>query len=404
MIYEPVDIKIFKEKAQLWASSFSTVCIFNSNDFKDSFGSISLLIAVGKKTDFHSKGTLDYNSLQAFVDLNEEEIIPGYLSYDLNAYFFVPDSILTFEGNLVSIKSNSPDLIIKQIEETSINIQHVDFKGTVKARTSRFEYGYAFKKLKEHILRGDIYEVNLCQEFYAENAFLNSFAAYTELNKISPTPFSCFLKTDDLAIISASPERFLARKGEKLISQPIKGTAPRGKTEEEDALIVERLKANPKEISENIMIVDLVRNDLTLSAKPGTVKVEELLGVYSFKQVHQLISTVSCVARPGLKSTEAIEKTFPPGSMTGAPKLNAMKLIGQYEKSKRGLYAGSVGYFKGKDEFDFNVIIRTLIYNSKTGYLSYHVGGAVTGLAEEEEEYQECLLKASAINNILSNR
>lgn len=404
MIYEPSDIDTFKEKAQLWASSFSSVCIFNSNNFKDPFGSISLMIAVGKKSDFDSNGVVDFDSLQAFIDSNDEDIIPGYLSYDLNAYFFIPTSILTFEENLVTIKSDDPSFLLEQIEATALTTQHVDFKGNVNARMSRTEYGYAFNKLKEHILRGDIYEVNLCQEFYVEDATLNSFAAYTQLNKISPTPFSCFFKHDDLAIISASPERFLARKGKKLISQPIKGTAARGKTQEEDDSIIKRLRTNPKEISENVMIVDLVRNDLTISAEPGTVKVEELLGVYSFNQVHQLISTISCVTKSELNSTEAINNTFPPGSMTGAPKISAMKLINQFEKSDRGLYAGSIGYFKGKDEFDFNVIIRTLIYNSRNGFLSYHVGGAVTGLANEEEEYQECLLKASAINNILSQK
>jgi len=404
VIYEPSDIDTFKEKAQLWASSFSSVCIFNSNNFKDPFGSISLMIAVGKKSDFDSNGVVDFDSLQAFIDSNDEDIIPGYLSYDLNAYFFIPTSILTFEENLVTIKSDDPSFLLEQIEATALTTQHVDFKGNVNARMSRTEYGYAFNKLKEHILRGDIYEVNLCQEFYVEDATLNSFAAYTQLNKISPTPFSCFFKHDDLAIISASPERFLARKGKKLISQPIKGTAARGKTQEEDDSIIKRLRTNPKEISENVMIVDLVRNDLTISAEPGTVKVEELLGVYSFNQVHQLISTISCVTKSELNSTEAINNTFPPGSMTGAPKISAMKLINQFEKSDRGLYAGSIGYFKGKDEFDFNVIIRTLIYNSRNGFLSYHVGGAVTGLANEEEEYQECLLKASAINNILSQK
>lgn len=402
MIYEPVHIDTFKEKAQLWASSFSTVCIFNSNEFKDPFGSISLLIAVGKQAEFKSNGIVDFEALQGFIDRNDEKIIPGYLTYDLEAYFFIPECLISFERSAVTITADDPERIIQEIEATAVKYDDLGFKGEVKVRMSRAEYGHAFNKMKDHIVRGDIYEVNLCQEFYTEDAHLNGFIAYRELNRISPTPFSCFFKHDDLSIISASPERFLAKKGNKIISQPIKGTAPRGKTQGEDDQIIKTLRTNPKEISENIMIVDLVRNDLTISAQPGTVKVDELLGVYSFNQVHQLISTISCIAKPGLGSMEAIKNTFPPGSMTGAPKISAMKLIDQYEKSKRGLYAGSIGYFNGKNEFDFNVVIRTLIYDSKKETLSFHVGGAVTLLANEEEEYQECLLKASAINQILT--
>lgn len=402
MIYEPSYFNLFKEKAQLWASSFSTVCILNSNDYKDPFGAISLMIAVGKKSDFKSEALQNFETLQNFINQHREEIIPGYLSYDLNAYFFVPEYLLIFEGNNVKITAHNPYTLIDEIETISLNQERIDFKGVIQSRMSREEYSNAFKKLQEHIFSGDIYEVNLCQEFYSENATLNCFAAYKELISISPTPFSCFFKHESTIVISASPERFLCKKGNKLISQPIKGTAPRGDTLEEDKKIKEKLKSDPKEISENIMIVDLVRNDLTISAEPGTVKVEELLGLYSFKQVHQLISTISCTLKSGLAVTEAIQNAFPPGSMTGAPKISAMNLVKQYEKGNRGLYAGSIGYFNGKNEFDFNVIIRTIIYNPITRYLSFHVGGAITAHANEEDEYQECLLKASAINKLLS--
>lgn len=402
MIYEPSNIVLFKEKAQVWASSFSTVCIFDSNNYNDPFGSISLMIAVGDTSEFQSDNLQSFGSLQDFINQHSEEIIPGYLTYDLKAYFFVPEYLLTFEKSKVKIKATDPLSIISAIELIEIKKETINFQGTIKNRMSRQEYGIAFQKLQEHIHKGDIYEINLCQEFYSEDAKLNCFAAYKELNFISPTPFSCFLKHDNNFIISASPERFLSKRGERLISQPIKGTAPRGKTPEEDNEIKNRLKNDPKEISENIMIVDLVRNDLTRSAKAGTVKVEELLGVYSFKQVHQLISTISCIIKPEVEATTAIQNTFPPGSMTGAPKISAMNLIDQYEKGSRGLYAGSIGYFNGRNEFDFNVVIRTLVYNAKTNYLSFHVGGAITAYANENDEYQECLLKASAINKLLS--
>lgn len=402
MVYEPNDINLFKEKARLWASSFSTVCIMDSNGYSDPYGSFALRIAIGEKDRYQSNDHEKIKELEHFIDRYPNTFIPGYFSYDRHIFFFVPKILLDITEKTVIIDAADPNSVIQKIEETPIKYQKVNFQGKIQPCMSRDDYRNAFNALRKHILRGDIYEVNLCQEFYAENARLHPFAAYIELNAISPTPFSCFFKYDDTSLISASPERFLYHNHNTIISQPIKGTAPRGKTPYEDKAIVEKLKNSPKEQSENIMIVDLVRNDLTASAQPGTVTVKELLGVYSFKQVHQLISTVSCKAKSGIDSTNIIANTFPPGSMTGAPKLRAMELIEKYEKSKRGIYSGSIGYFEGKGKFDFNVVIRTLIYNTKENYLSFHVGGAVTAQSIEEDEYNECLLKASAIRQMLS--
>jgi para-aminobenzoate synthetase component 1 len=262
---------------------------------------------------------------------------------------------------------------------------------------SKPEYLEAFSKLKTHIQRGDIYEVNLCQEFYAEGATIDPLLTYRELNRVSPTPFSTFFKIRDRYILSASPERFLAKRGETLVSQPIKGTAPRGRSPEEDSRIIKELRNNPKEIAENVMIVDLVRNDMTRSAKPGTVAAENKLEVKSYQQVHQLVSTVTCTKNPCISDIEAIKNIFPPGSMTGAPKISAMRLCDSYEASRRGVYSGTVGYFAPNGDFDFNVIIRTILYNKTQKYLSFHTGGAITYSAEAEKEYAECLLKAGAI-------
>lgn len=402
MVYEPDDIYAFKEKARFWASSFSTVCIMDSNGYPDPYGSLSFRIAVGEKYRYQSSGKESIHKLQSFLDEHHENFIPGYFSYDQDTFFFVPETVLTINCNAVEVEAKNPDEVIRAIETTQVEYQGASFKGKIQSRMSRDEYRDAFNSLKKHILRGDIYEVNLCQEFYADDAKLNPLEAYIELNAVSPTPFSCFFKHDEIAIMSASPERFLCRDKDLVISQPIKGTAPRGRTEAEDQNIIEKLKSSPKERSENIMIVDLVRNDLTISAEPGTVKVEELLGLYSFKQVHQLISTISCRPKQSVTPTSIITNTFPPGSMTGAPKVSAMKLIEKYEASKRGIYSGSVGYFQGNRKFDFNVVIRSLIYNSKQQYLSFHVGGAVTAQSHEEEEYNECILKASAIRQMLS--
>jgi len=189
----------------------------------------------------------------------------------------------------------------------------------------------------------------------------------------------------------------MAKRGEILFSQPIKGTAPRGKNIEEDTIIKQKLRNNPKEIAENVMIVDLVRNDMTRSAAAGTVDATRKLEVHSFKQVHQLISTITCKQHPDISAIQAIKNAFPPGSMTGAPKISAMQLCDRYENSRRGIYAGTVGYFAPNGDFDFNVIIRTLLYNKNRQYLSFHTGGALTIDADPELEYQECLLKASGI-------
>jgi len=223
------------------------------------------------------------------------------------------------------------------------------------------------------------------------------------LNKLSPTPFANYFKINDHYIISATPERFLSRRGRKLISQPIKGTSSRNSDFIKDTEQKEALYSNEKERAENVMIVDLVRNDLTKSAKQGTVRVEELFGVYSFKQVHQMISTVVCDLDENLSNAKIISNTFPMGSMTGAPKISAMQLAEKYESSKRGVYSGAVGYFAPNADFDFNVVIRTLLYNAKNKYLSFHVGSAITLDSDPEGEYEECLLKGKAIIDVLTS-
>jgi len=195
----------------------------------------------------------------------------------------------------------------------------------------------------------------------------------------------------------------LKKKGGNLLTQPIKGTARRSQDAEEDKNIAKDLATDPKEKSENVMIVDLVRNDLSRIAKKGSVNVEELCKVYTFKQVHQLVSSVTAEIADDIPPVEALRTSFPMGSMTGAPKISAMKIIEQLEESKRGLYSGAVGYFTPKGDFDFNVVIRSILYNSGNKYLSFSVGGAITAKSDPEKEYEECLLKAKAMREVLTN-
>ncbi|UOQ71128.1 anthranilate synthase component I family protein [Hymenobacter cellulosilyticus] len=232
--------------------------------------------------------------------------------------------------------------------------------------------------IREDILNGEVYELNLCQEFYAETVALEPVGTFLRLLEASPTPFAGFYKWHDRYLLCASPERFLQKKGPQLISQPIKGTIRRGATPGEDERQRQLLLHDEKERAENLMIVDLVRNDLARVAQTGSVQVPELFGLYSFRHVWQMISTVQAQARPDLGLVDMLRATFPMGSMTGAPKIRAMELIEHYERTKRGLYSGSLGYVTPAGDFDFNVVIRSLQYRAGTGYLSFQVGSAIT--------------------------
>jgi para-aminobenzoate synthetase component 1 len=255
----------------------------------------------------------------------------------------------------------------------------------------------------EHIHRGDIYEANFCQEFYAEDTTISPMNTFNKLNSISQPPFAAFLKLDRYYLLCASPERYLQKNGNKLVSQPIKGTARRSKKKDKDEALKQALAVNEKERSENIMIVDLVRNDLSRTAKKGSVKVEELCKVYTFKQVHQMISTVTSQLEDADNHIEAIKSTFPMGSMTGAPKIKAMEIIENLEATKRGLYSGTVGYFTPENDFDFNVVIRSILYNEVKKFVSFSVGSAITAKSNPHDEYEECLVKAKAMREALKN-
>jgi len=268
-------------------------------------------------------------------------------------------------------------------------------------RITKEKYIQTVNQLKAHIHRGDAYEVNFCQEFFAENATIQVQSVFRDLMKKSPTPFSCFLKINEQYLLCASPERFLKKEGSKVLSQPIKGTAKRGANELEDQQNIKALSESTKEKSENVMIVDLVRNDLSTIAIAGTVQVDELFGIHTFQQWHQMISTVSCEVDESISSLQIIKQCFPMGSMTGAPKVRAMQLIERYESMKRGIYSGAVGYIDESNNFDFNVVIRSVVYNADKKYVSVSVGSAITANCDAAQEYDECLLKAEVLFKVL---
>lgn len=418
VIFEPTDIKLFVQQALQWAASFDVCCCLNSNSFADRYSKFNLLIAAGVKDEISACTGNAFGALAGFRSRNPCWMT-GFFGYDLkneleeltsthpdhlrfpDLYFFVPRHLILIKGDTVIIDSADAGAIFEAINSFRPTSPIENQPLTIKPRFSKTEYLATVEKIREHINRGDIYVTNFCQEFYAEDAVINPLGIYIKLNEASPTPFSCFFKYHDQYIICASPERFLAKRRNKLISQPIKGTAPRGENTNADEQIKQQLKGSTKERQENVMIVDLVRNDLTRSAKPGSVQVEELFGIYSFQQVHQMISTVVCQLDENISEVDAIRNTFPMGSMTGAPKMSAMQLMEQYERTKRGVYSGAIGYFCPDGDFDFNVVIRTILYNATERYLSFQAGSAITFHADAKYEFNECLLKVKAILEVL---
>ncbi len=431
--------KEFKEKLLEWSRQFEEIAWLDSNEYDQSQSDFDAVLAVQAftvlKTDFDN----GFTKLQEYQEVTKDWIF-GYLSYDLkndveqlssrnydnlhfpDLYFFQPVKIIQLKGETAIFhylkmvedemetdfeevfRYEMGDVRFERREERD-NIEEKrenrQKKEVIKARISREQYLNKVKKMLSHIHRGDIYEANFCQEFFAENRTIEPFEVFKNLNKISIPPFAVFLKLESNYLLCASPERYLKKSGNKIISQPIKGTAKRAKDPEEDLKIALALSKDQKERSENIMIVDLVRNDLSKVAKRGSVEVEELCRVFSFKQVHQMISTVSAELEKGIPPVEVLRATFPMGSMTGAPKISAMKIIEELEETKRGLYSGAVGYFTPEGDFDFNVVIRSILYNSERKYVSFSVGGAITSKSIPEKEYEECLLKSEAMRESL---
>lgn len=261
---------------------------------------------------------------------------------------------------------------------------------------SRSGYIQAVQGIKEHLQQGDIYELTFCIQLNGRCRIKDPYALFNRLCRQNPGPFASLLHMNGLWVLSASPERFMAKRGQKLISQPIKGTIRRSSDPEADRVLKKTLAASEKDRSENVMIVDLVRNDLSRIALPDSVHVEELFGIYSFATVHQMISTISCETAPDLHPADVMEAAFPPGSMTGAPKISAMNLIRRYEKKQRGIFSGSLGYVSPDGDMDWNVVIRSIIYDAHSGHISIPVGGAITIASDPAAEYEECRLKARA--------
>lgn len=420
--FEISDPVAFKVKMLNWINRFNIFCFLDSHHYEQAFHSVDCIAAVSPSSEFSALAGNAFNGLREYAKPNDEWLF-GFFSYDLkneteqltsnnldgvqfpDLHFFRPQIVLELKDNKLSITSPlDAQEIFTTISEASIGVTSYKMPPLeIKQRISRDEYLQKVNSIKEHIAKGDCYEINFCQEFFAENVDANPLSLYHKMSEVSPAPFAVFYKLHDRYCISASPERYLKRVGQQLISQPIKGTIKRDKFNEiTDAELAAQLRNSPKEQSENVMVVDLVRNDLSRICKMGSVKVDELFGIYSFTHVHQMISTVVGELEDHLNWVDAIAATFPMGSMTGAPKKRVMEIVENFEETRRGLFSGAVGYVKPNGDFDFNVIIRTMLYNETSKYLSFQTGGAITHYANAEAEYEECMLKAEAMIKILS--
>ena len=414
---------LFKSQLLTWAQQFREVVFLDSNDNPQKYSNYDCILAVDAFTSINTDYHNGFEDLKQYQQTSKDWIF-GYLSYDLkndteelissnfdglqfpDLFFFQPKKLFLLKNNQLEIQylnmcddevEEDFELIHETVVETIRNSNPIE----IQQRISKDFYIEKVTKMLDYINKGDIYEANFCMEFYAETD-INPLDKYFLLNDISKPPFATFFKNNNHFLLSATPERYLKKEGDKIISQPIKGTSKRNSDKNEDEISKNNLASDPKERSENIMITDLVRNDLSRTAKKGSVKVEELCGIYSFLQVHQMISTITSTLDDQYSALDVIKNSFPMGSMTGAPKISAMNIIEELEETKRGLYSGSVGYFTPNSDFDFNVVIRSILYNSSNNYVSFSVGSAITALSIPELEYEECLLKANAMIKVLN--
>jgi len=403
-----------------WSKQFSIFCLLDNHQYQIEPHTVECMLAAGSKRSITGSNMNSLDSLQQFINKKKSWLF-GHLNYDLKneiglltsshtdhlgfpeLFFFEPEYLVRLGNDTIVIDADNPHQVYHDILESTP--AEPDFTQSItdtNSRLSKDDYIETVRKLQQHILRGDCYEINFCQEFFSSDAQVDPLVMYEKLSIVSPNPFSALYKLNDKYLICASPERFIKKDGAHILSQPIKGTAKRSSGQrEEDELSRKNLYHSQKDRSENVMVVDLVRNDLSKVCKEGTVHVDELYGVYSFPQVYQMISTISGDLNDDISFTDIIRATFPMGSMTGAPKRSVLQLIEKYERSKRGIFSGALGYITPEQDFDFNVVIRSIMYNESNRYLSYQVGSGITFYSDPESEWEECRLKAAAIDKVL---
>lgn len=410
------DVALFKKQCLVWAQQFSCFVCIDNNKFPDKYHQEEYILAVDSISKIQLNNETDaFKKLKDFQE-NTKHTIYGYISYDLKndvekltsnnkdslgfpcLFFMQPRYEIKIEKDFCIINRNyiEASYIKDAIEAVVLELEktlNVSWQQTV----SKEEYLNKVKQIQTDIEEGTVYEVNYCYENYAENLHLNPINVFNKINEKVKAPFSSCIKVYNNYVVSFSPERFMQMKDGKMLSQPIKGT----RKKDNNAILNNKLKQDlfndEKEKAENVMIVDLVRNDFARSAKTGTIKVDELFGIYEFENIIQMISTISAQKSNEIHAIDALKSCFPMGSMTGAPKIKAMELIEKYENTRRGVYSGAIGYIKANGDLDFSVVIRTLLYNLESKYLSYSVGGAITYDSVAEKEWEETITKMLSI-------
>ncbi len=334
-------------------------------------------------------GFLSYDMKNHIENLNSENRV---LLKTPELYFFVPGFLaeISLQSGLKVLRGSIPQNVPDSIAEGDVSIRS-------KKRTPKEWYVQKISAVQKQIKEGAYYEVNLSHplEFEFDG---KGWDLYQRMKLTGEVPFASYMKLGDTEVCSSSPERFLCKKGDRVFSQPIKGTISR--SHENDELTIKKLSESKKDQAENLMIVDLVRNDLSRVSKKGSVKVKDLFEIQSFKTVHQMVSTVEAIAKGNVSAVDIVQACFPMGSMTGAPKIAAMQAIEEFEDYKRGIYSGSIGYFTPEADFDFSVVIRTAIIQNNT--LVYAVGGAITSDSVPEHEWEETLVKARPITDLMN--
>ncbi|MEN9497881.1 MAG: hypothetical protein RL750_780 [Bacteroidota bacterium] len=406
---------------QRWAVSHDLCCILDGRSATDPDYSFPKLLAVGCTRQFE---LLPGHSLAALDDF----LLPTDMGYVVQVGYGLKDHLEQISNRhtdpigFPALFVYEPLVLIRFLENDRIRIQAADPQSVWDqlcrmqvpanddiippvefiSRNTEEQYLELVGKVQAHIARGDCYELNYCQEYYAEGVEIDPLVIYQQLRSVVQAPFSCLYRNGNRWLMGASPERFLKRQGNRIESRPMKGTAPRDLDPIKDELLSEELLSSAKERSENIMVVDLVRNDLSRIAERGSVQVEALCALHSFPQVHQLVSTVTARVSSTVGLRRVLEACFPMGSMTGAPKIRVMELTDVYETSARGLYSGSIGFLEPNGDFDLNVVIRSLQYHAEKGYLSYHVGSGITAYSDPKKEWQECAWKSAGIRRVFT--
>lgn len=409
-----------------WSRNFSRVLLLNSNRFSDPYSRFELLAAFGVRREFSCDGPQPWSPLAAFFQEDPDWIF-GHFSFETGlpdppflpvrspyisfgvCSFFQPEILLKIQSGSLQVgihgDRNEAEAIVKELFSSpgssaglKVGIKRPPY---LKPVHTDAEYLDRVNYLISQMMRGNIYEINYCREFQARDVQLDPSALYLKLNAMSAAPFSAYYRQKERFLVCSSPERFVSKTGMQLIAQPIKGTIRRGTSAEEEKSVVLQLQSSSKERAENTMIVDLLRNDLARTARCGSVEVLEWAVPYPFSHVHHLISTVTAQLDPSKHPLDVIRYCFPMGSMTGAPKKKVCELIHEVEDYGRGLFSGSVGYISPEWDYDFNVVIRSLIYDAAAKLMNYHVGSGLTVYSQPLNELDELNLKAKALRACL---